>query len=136
MVWKESNSTNYKINKLKGLNGPKSELEISPGKTFLDITIEQISHINEQYKSDVPLILMDSFNTKRITENSLNRFSEKKVRIISFNQRKFPRLDTQNFQPVANDQNENQFWYPPGHGDIYHSLFKEGVAQKLLEEGR
>eukprot|EP00697_Spironema_sp_BW2_P002779 gnl/Spiro4/13701_TR7298_c0_g1_i1.p1 gnl/Spiro4/13701_TR7298_c0_g1~~gnl/Spiro4/13701_TR7298_c0_g1_i1.p1 ORF type:complete len:486 (-),score=-10.20 gnl/Spiro4/13701_TR7298_c0_g1_i1:4-1290(-) len=119
-----------------GLNGPKSELELVQGKTFLDITIDQISNLNKKFESNVPLILMNSFNTSKITENSLNRYSQSGVRIITFNQRKFPRLDTQTLNPVATSQMDKDCWYPPGHGDIYHSLFKEGIAQKLLDEKR
>jgi len=46
-----------------GCSGPKSVIEVHSDLSFLDLTVHQIQHLNEAYKSDVPLILMNSFNT-------------------------------------------------------------------------
>jgi UTP--glucose-1-phosphate uridylyltransferase len=27
-------------------------------------------------------------------------------------------------------------WYPPGHGDLYESLYNSGVLDKLLDKGK
>lgn len=36
--------------------------------TFLDMTVQQIEHLNKTYNADVPLVLMNSFNTDEDTE--------------------------------------------------------------------
>jgi len=34
---------------------------------------------------------------------------------------------------ISGDDTE---WYPPGHGDVYHSLLRSGLLKQLLDEGR
>ena len=53
-----------------GCKGPKSLIEIHSGHTFLDLTVQQIQNINDVYNVDVPLVLMNSFNTDKETEKS------------------------------------------------------------------
>jgi hypothetical protein len=36
--------------------------------SFLDLTVQQIEHLNRTYDADVPLVLMNSFNTDEDTE--------------------------------------------------------------------
>ena len=39
--------------------------------------------------------------------------------------------------PVAKSVNEGKSaWYPPGHGDLYTSLHRSGVLDRLLAEGK
>ena len=46
-----------------GCRGPKSCLEVGDDRTFLDLTVRQVETINIRYGVDVPLLLMNSFNT-------------------------------------------------------------------------
>jgi UTP--glucose-1-phosphate uridylyltransferase len=46
-----------------GCTGPKSVIEVRNGLTFLDLIVKQIENLNHTYGSDVPLVLMNSFNT-------------------------------------------------------------------------
>lgn len=45
-----------------------------------------LQHLNKTYGTDVPLVLMNSFNTDEDTEKILQRYSQVKVKIFTFNQ--------------------------------------------------
>ncbi len=89
-----------------GCQGPKSVISVRSGLTFLDLTIQQLEvkmnliyqikfdlsvfqQLNRQYGCDVPLILMNSFNTHEETEKVLQKYSHVSVKIYNFNQSKF-----------------------------------------------
>ena len=108
-----------------GLNGPKSLLTVKDNLTFLDITIEQTK------KSDVQLVLMDSFYTHEKTKEYLQ--SKEISHVIQFNQSCYPRILTETMEPlISNDRNH---LYPPGHGDLLQSLYDSGTLKKLLDLG-
>ena len=44
-------------------SGPKSVIPVRNDLTFLDLTVQQIEHLNKKYDANVPLVLMNSFNT-------------------------------------------------------------------------
>ncbi|CAF1168345.1 unnamed protein product, partial [Didymodactylos carnosus] len=69
-----------------GCQGPKSVISVRSGLTFLDLTIQQIEQLNRTYNCDVPLILMNSFNTHEETEKILQKYSHVSVKIYNFNQ--------------------------------------------------
>ena len=54
--------------------------------SFLDLTVQQIEHLNKTFDADVPLILMNSFNTDADTQKIIRKYAGFKVRIITFNQ--------------------------------------------------
>jgi UTP--glucose-1-phosphate uridylyltransferase len=67
------------INKLRGVTimasgttmgctGPKSAIEVREEMTFLDLTVQQVKWLNYTYNCNVPLVLMNSFNTHEETE--------------------------------------------------------------------
>lgn len=45
-----------------------------------------MQHLNKTYGTDVPLVLMNSFNTDEDTEKILKKYSQVKVKIFTFNQ--------------------------------------------------
>ena len=63
--------------------------------SFLDLTVQQIEHLNKTFDADVPLILMNSFNTDADTQKIIRKYAGFKVRIITFNQVKKPRFGNQ-----------------------------------------
>jgi UTP--glucose-1-phosphate uridylyltransferase len=113
-----------------GLNGPKSLLKAKNSLTFMDITIEQTK------KSDVQLVLMNSFYTHGQTDEYLN--SKKVDNVIQFEQSCYPRILAETNEPLTSDpsncDNKN-YLYPPGHGDLLQSLYDSGTLQKLLDQG-
>ena len=50
-----------------GCSGPKSVIPVRSDLTFLDLTVQQIEYLNKKYNANVPLVLMNSFNTDEDT---------------------------------------------------------------------
>ncbi|SCV14876.1 UTP--glucose-1-phosphate uridylyltransferase [Nakaseomyces glabratus] len=120
-----------------GCVGPKSVIEVREGNSFLDLSVRQIEHLNRQYDSDVPLLLMNSFNTDKDTEHLIKKYSANRIRIRSFNQSRFPRVYKDSMLPVPETYNDpKDAWYPPGHGDLFESLHASGELDALIAQGR
>ena len=118
-----------------GCLGPKSLIDVRDNKSFLDLIKEQIENLNQEWDQKIPLLLMNSFYTHQKTQDHLNssKFSSE---IISFQQNKFPRLYSENLTPLTPDKFGDQAYYPPGHGDFYQCIWKQGILQKLIDAGR
>uniref|UniRef100_H3BYT3 UTP--glucose-1-phosphate uridylyltransferase n=1 Tax=Tetraodon nigroviridis TaxID=99883 RepID=H3BYT3_TETNG len=123
-----------------GCKGPKSLISVRNENTFLDLTVQQIEHLNKTYNTDVPLVLMNSFNTDEDTKKILQKYTHHRVKIHTFNQSRYPRINKESLLPVATDLSMNgpnaEAWYPPGHGDIYASFYNSGLLDQLIAQGR
>ena len=53
------------------------------------------------YNVDVPLVLMNSFNTEEDTKKILRKYNNCQVDIKMFNQHRFPRINKETLLPVA-----------------------------------
>lgn len=111
-----------------GMVGPKSSLKVKGDKNFIDLIIEQLEYMNSKYGCNVPLVLMNSFNT----ENKTKKLTKNYDNIKTFNQSMFPRISSEDLLPISN----TEMWYPPGHGDLFRSLYKSGMLDELLNEGK
>jgi UTP--glucose-1-phosphate uridylyltransferase len=110
-----------------GLEKAKSLLMVKNGQTFLDI----IAH--QAVESRIPLVLMDSFNTRDDTLAALEKYEELKGPIpLDFLQHKVPKIDREDLSPVSWRRDSKLKWCPPGHGDIYTALVTSGMLDKLL----
>ncbi|XBW38604.1 hypothetical protein QEN19_004193 [Hanseniaspora menglaensis] len=119
-----------------GCVGPKSIIEVRDGNTFLDLSVKQIEYLNSKYNSNVPLLLMNSFNTNKDTQQIIKKYSNSNCKIRSFNQSKFPRVYKDSLLPVASSLNDQlDCWYPPGHGDLFEALYESGELDSLLDSG-
>ncbi|KAJ2631270.1 UTP-glucose-1-phosphate uridylyltransferase [Coemansia sp. RSA 1290] len=102
-----------------GCVGPKSAIEVRDGQTFLDLTVQQIEYLNHASGADVPLILMNSFNTDEDTGKIVQKYINHNVSICTFNQSRYPRFKADSNLPLAGSpDNRPGLWYPPGHGDL------------------
>lgn len=120
-----------------GCVGPKSVIEVRDGKSFLDLSVRQIEHLNRQYSTDVPFILMNSFNTDEDTETIIKKYQGHNINIKTFNQSRFPRVYKDSLLPVPKDFDDSiDSWYPPGHGDLFESIHNSGVLDELIEQGK
>ncbi|XP_077461132.1 UTP--glucose-1-phosphate uridylyltransferase-like isoform X1 [Stigmatopora argus] len=127
-----------------GCKGPKSLISVRNENTFLDLTVKQIEHLNKTYDADVPLVLMNSFNTDQETQKILLKYKHHRLKIHTFNQSRYPRINKESLLPIAKSLGLNangnadwgEAWYPPGHGDIYASLYNSGLLERLLAEGK
>lgn len=86
-----------------GCHGPKSVIPVRSDLTFLDLTVQQIEHLNKKYNTNVPLVLMNSFNTDEDTEKIVRKYKGFQVDIHTFNQSCFPRISRDSLLPVAKD---------------------------------
>jgi UTP--glucose-1-phosphate uridylyltransferase len=120
-----------------GCTGPKSAIEVRNDLTFLDLTVQQIKDLNHRHKTNVPLILMNSFNTHRETEKIIRKYDDSEVDVKTFNQSRHPRILKETLTPAPDKlSGDDSDWYPPGHGDVYYSLLSSGLLKQLLDEGR
>ncbi len=86
-----------------GCKGPKSVIVVRNELTFLDLTVQQIEHLNKKYDVDVPLVLMNSFNTDEETQKVIKKYSGFRVNILTFNQSCYPRINKESLLPIARD---------------------------------
>ena len=120
-----------------GCVGPKSAIEVRDGMTFLDLSVRQVEYLNKKYGVDVPFILMDSFNTDDETNRIIKKYETHSVNIRTFDQSRYPRIKKESFLPVPRSPDAPiDQWYPPGHGDLYESLYNSGVLDELLSQGK
>lgn len=122
-----------------GCKGPKSVIAVRSDLTFLDLTVQQIEYLNKRYDTDVPLVLMNSFNTDEETHKIIKKYTGFRVRILTFNQSRYPRINKESLMPVARDirtERDIEAWYPPGHGDFYPSFYNSGLLDELIDQGR
>ncbi len=83
---------------------------------------------------------MNSFNTDEETNKIINKYNHIKVKIFTFNQSRYPRIDRDNLLPIARTASYNseldEAWYPPGHGDLYESLNNSGLLDMFIKDGK
>jgi len=115
-----------------GQNMAKSLLPIKNQLSFLEIYFHQI----QKYKTamQIPLILMNSFNTHEKTLDALKRIGKDKD-VAFFLQNKFPKVDKQTYAPANWPKNPSMEWNPPGHGEIYSAFKNSGMLEKCLNMG-
>lgn len=122
-----------------GCHGPKSMIHVRNDLNFLDLTVQQIEHLNKTYDVNVPLVLMNSFNTDDDTQKFVRRYKGLQVEIYTFNQSCFPRISRDTLLPIARTcdiEGDMEAWYPPGHGDFYDSFRNCGLLKEFIQQGR
>jgi UTP--glucose-1-phosphate uridylyltransferase len=114
-----------------GLNKAKSLVRIKENLTFLDVIARQAGC----YK--IPLILMNSFATRKDSLGVLEKYNELRRPDIAldFLQHKVPKIKRQDLLPVDWPCAPELEWNPPGHGDIYAALVSSGMLENLLHAG-
>ncbi len=113
-----------------GLERAKSLLVVKDGLTFLDVIARQA------LRRGVPLVLMNSFNTRADSLNLLRGYPELWKRIpLDFVQHKTPKVAQADLSPAAWPAAPDLEWAPPGHGDIYTALVTSGMLAALLAGG-
>ncbi|XP_060571043.1 UTP--glucose-1-phosphate uridylyltransferase-like isoform X2 [Ruditapes philippinarum] len=121
-----------------GCKGPKSVISVRNELTFLDMNVQQIETLNRKYDADVPLVLMNSFNTDEDTEKILKKYNQVRVNIFTFTQSRYPRINKESLLPIATNFGPESAdgWYPPGHGDIYASFYNSGLLEEFIKQGK
>nr|KJB22471.1 hypothetical protein B456_004G048300 [Gossypium raimondii] len=120
-----------------GCTGPKSVIEVRNGFTFLDLIVQQIENLNKKYGCNVPLVLMNSFNTHDDTLKIVDKYANSNIQIHTFNQSQYPRLVAEDFTPFpCKGQPGKDGWYPPGHGDVFPALMNSGKLSTFLSQDK
>jgi UTP--glucose-1-phosphate uridylyltransferase len=119
-----------------GLTQAKSLLPAKGELTFLDIIVRQVLHLRREYRTRLPLVLMNSFRTREDSARILARYPELAGDVpADFLQHKVPRILASDLSPVAWPRDPEHEWCPPGHGDIYAALHTSGVLRALIDAG-
>ncbi len=119
-----------------GMAGPKSLITVKEGLTFLDIIVRQILHLRATHKVELPLVLMNSFNTQAASAAALAAYPALAQAVPhDFTQHRIPKIWQADLQPVSWPQDPQLEWCPPGHGDIYLALQTSGMLAQLLAAG-
>lgn len=126
-----------------GLEGPKSQLIVKNNLNFLDITCHQVEKFREKHEVNVPLLFMNSFNTHEATEANLHKLNFTNANLpTSFNENKSPKLQKIvsesgeiSYVPAKYSENPDLEWAPPGHADVYPSLYESGLLDDLISNG-
>ncbi|KAH7276925.1 hypothetical protein KP509_39G026800 [Ceratopteris richardii] len=120
-----------------GCTGPKTVIEVRNGETFLDLIVKQIETLNSKYGCNVPLVLMNSFNTHDDTLKIVEKYQNSGLQVKIFNQSQYPRMVAEDLMPwPAKGQTDKSGWYPPGHGNVFDALQNSGMLAELLAEGK
>ncbi len=119
-----------------GLSKAKSLLKVKDELNFLDIIALQILDLRKKTGKNIPVLFMNSFNTRKDTLSYLKKYSELSLNQLplDFIQNKFPKIMQNNLSPLKHINNELN-WNPPGHGEIYMVMFISGILDKLLNLG-
>lgn len=119
-----------------GMEGPKSLITVKEGLSFLDIIVRQILHLRETHEVDLPLVLMNSFNTQQASAEALAHYPALTQAVPhDFAQHRIPKIWQADLSPVSWPQDPQLEWCPPGHGDLYLALQTSGMLEKLLTAG-
>jgi UTP--glucose-1-phosphate uridylyltransferase len=122
-----------------GLEKAKSLLTAKEGLSFLEIIVKQVISQRNNFKSDLPLVFMNSFSTETDTREVLEKFPEllqgQKGIPLTFIQNKVPKILADSKEPAEWPKDPSKVWCPPGHGDIYTALQTSGILDQLLKQG-
>ncbi|KAK8501817.1 hypothetical protein V6N12_072951 [Hibiscus sabdariffa] len=150
---KKEKSQKRKLNELAKI----SLISVRSGFTFLDLFVAQIQNLNTKYGCNVPLVLMNSFNTHDDTMKSVELYSNTNVTVHMFNQESISSSGCGRFYSIPLQRPAWQgwmvdflsslfatfslnlvtpLWYPPGHGDLFQSLMNSGKLDAFLAEGK
>jgi len=119
-----------------GLTKAKSLLQVKGKYTFLDIISKQILSLRKSSGKAIPLLFMNSFNTREDTLEYLKQYPNLKIDNLplDFVQNKFPKIKQSDLSPLENPDDKKN-WNPPGHGEIYLTMKISGILEQLVQAG-
>lgn len=124
-----------------GLECAKSLLPVRRHKAkqmrFIDIIIGQVVTARTRLNVRLPLTLMNSFRTSEDTMKVLRanrRFTQGDVP-MEIIQHVEPKIVAETGEPVEFPENPDLEWCPPGHGDLYSTIWESGLLDILEEQG-
>lgn len=120
-----------------GMSGPKTALVALEGLTFLDVIARQVIALGKRYGVRPPLVLMNSFRTRKQSLELLEGYPELRDQSLplDFLQSAEPKLRADDLSPAEWPADPSLEWCPPGHGDVYVSLAASGILGEMQEQG-
>ena len=124
-----------------GLDCAKSLLPVRRHKAkqmrFIDIIIGQVMTARTRLNVELPLVFMNSFRTSADTMKVLRqhpKFRQEQVP-MEIMQHQEPKLDAATGEPVLWPADPGLEWCPPGHGDLFSTIWESGLLDVLSERG-
>lgn len=123
-----------------GLDQAKSLLPVRRHKArpmrFIDIILGQVQTARMRLDIDLPLTFMNSFRTSADTMEVLAkaRFHQDEVPLEILQHRE-PKIDVETGEPVAFPSHPDLEWCPPGHGDLFSTIWESGLLDILEKRG-
>jgi UTP--glucose-1-phosphate uridylyltransferase len=119
-----------------GLARAKSLLKVKGENSFLDIIANQVLTTRKALQCRLPLLLMNSFNTRDDSLAALAKYADLPSDLpLDFIQNKVPKILQDGFGPAEWPEDAELEWCPPGHGDLYPALVTSGILDKLIAQG-
>jgi len=120
-----------------GLAKAKSLLTVTDSLSFLDLMARQVLSARRRHGIRLPLIFLDSFNTRDDTLAALRAYPELAVGGLPLDlmQSEEPKLLQRDLTPAQWPAEPRLEWCPPGHGDLYPTLLDSGVLDQLIDQG-
>ncbi|NEG71070.1 UTP--glucose-1-phosphate uridylyltransferase [Bifidobacterium ramosum] len=124
-----------------GLACAKSLLPVRRHKAkqvrFIDIILGQVLTTRARLGVPLPLTLMNSFRTSADTMKVLHRnrkFHQTDIP-MEIIQHQEPKIVAATGEPVSFPANPELEWCPPGHGDLFSTIWESGLLDTLEEHG-
>jgi UTP--glucose-1-phosphate uridylyltransferase len=120
-----------------GMEKAKSLVPVRGELTFLDIIARQILSARESYDVTLPVMFMNSFRTRDDSLELLSKYPDLAVDglPLDFLQSREPKLLVDDLTPAEWPADPSLEWSPPGHGDLYTTLWDTGLLDRLREKG-
>lgn len=124
-----------------GLDCAKSLLPVRRHKArqmrFIDIILGQVTTARQRLGVELPLTLMNSFRTSKDTMKvvkSDDKFRQDDIP-LEIVQHVEPKIDLATGGPAVCPSNPDLEWCPPGHGDLFSTLWESGLLDILQSKG-
>jgi UTP--glucose-1-phosphate uridylyltransferase len=120
-----------------GMEKAKSLLPVRGELTFLDVIARQILSARKQFGATLPVLFMNSFRTRDDSLALLSAYPDLPVDglPLDFLQSREPKLLVADLSPVQWPADPSLEWCPPGHGDVYATLWSTGLLDRLRSRG-
>ncbi|CAL4060947.1 unnamed protein product, partial [Meganyctiphanes norvegica] len=122
-----------------GCHGPKSIIPVRSQLTFLDLTVQQIENLNKTYNSNVPLVLMNSFNTDEDTQKVIRKyqgFQLHSYKTLTVTRRPFLLLLKKNPEMVNPDIEWYYFGQSPNKNELNKKIKIFEIISKFKQKKR
>ena len=121
-----------------GLQKAKSLLKVKGEDTFLDLIVRQVKHLRSISGTPVRLLLMNSFSTSADTLAYLEKYAADGFADpaqVELMQNRVPKILADGLSPASCPEQPELEWCPPGHGDLFSTIWESGLLDVLEERG-